>query len=105
MAVPVPGRAVPVTTGSPPGPGAVDSAAAALDLRDQGLVALDAGVPRSALDLVTAAAVARQARYSEAAALAARAQQVLAARLPPGHSHRIAASDAVTQLRRPPCPA
>jgi tetratricopeptide (TPR) repeat protein len=61
----------------------------------------DAEVGLTLLNL--AAAVAGQGRHAEAAALAGRAEQVLAARLPAGHPHRTAASDTVTQLRRPPC--
>jgi len=57
----------------------------------------DAEVGLTLLNL--AAAVAGQGRHAEAVTLAARAEQVLAAKLPVGHPHLAAARAALTHLK------
>jgi len=63
----------------------------------------DAEVGLTMLNL--ALAVAGKGRRDEAIMMAARAQVILSARLPAGHPHRTAASDVMTQLRKPSCDA
>ena len=59
----------------------------------------DAEVGLTMLNLATA--IAGQGRNAEAAALSARAATILAARLPSGHPHLLAAAEAAEYYARP----